>query len=66
MNDQSITEPPAEVVGAVRTLQDDRDELLELLGHVVDGLTYTSRDDVALIQIPAGVFAAISERVGRT
>lgn len=54
------------VIAAVESMQAERDELLELLGHVVDGLTYTSRDDVALIQIPADVFAAISERVGRT
>jgi len=53
----------AAVIDAVADLQAERNELRELLALVVEGYTRTSRDDVALVQIPAGVMAEIRLRI---
>jgi hypothetical protein len=53
----------AAVLEAVADIQAERNELRRLLATVVEGHTRTSRDDVALVQIPAGVMAEIRLRV---
>lgn len=53
----------AAVIDAVADIQAERNELHDLLVAVVDGYLRTSRDDVALVQIPAGVMAEIRLRV---
>jgi hypothetical protein len=58
MNEQQVA-----VIDAVADIQAERDELRGLLATVVEGYTKTSRDDVALVQIPAGVMAEIRLRV---
>jgi hypothetical protein len=52
-----------EIVAAVRGLQEERDRLLGLLAEVAEGHVRTSRDDVALVQLPAGVFEQIRAAV---
>lgn len=51
------------VIDAVTDIQSERDELRALLAAVAEGYTQTSRDDVALVLIPAGVMAEIRLRV---
>jgi hypothetical protein len=58
-----MNETQAAVIDAVADIQAERDELRGLLAAVADGYTKTSRDDVALVQIPAGVMAEIRLRV---
>lgn len=55
--------PNAKVIGAVQELQDERDELLELLGIVADSHTETSRDGLAMVLLPADLLAEIRRRV---
>jgi hypothetical protein len=52
----------AAVIEVVADIQAERNELRELLAIVAAGYTRTSRDDVALVQIPASVMAEIRLR----
>jgi hypothetical protein len=54
--------PNARVVASVRALQDERDELLELLGLVTDGYVETSPDGLAMVLLPTDVLAEIRRR----
>lgn len=51
--------PNAKVIAAVQELQDERDELLELLGIVADSHTETGRDGLAMLLLPADVLDEI-------
>lgn len=51
------------VIDAVERLQADREALRQLLAHVVEGHTQTSRDDTALVLIPASVMVEIQRVV---
>lgn len=53
------------VVDSVAKLAHERNEARDLLVKVVAGHTLTSRDDVALVQIPADVFERIADFVDR-
>ena len=55
----TVTTVTTDAVAAVEQLRDDRDRLLGLLADVLAGHVQTSRDDVALVQVPAEVLAEI-------
>jgi hypothetical protein len=54
-----MTTVTTDAVAAVQQLADDRDRLLGLLADVLAGHLQTSRDDVALVQVPAEVLTGI-------
>src|SRR3712207_5957582 len=56
---EGMTTVTTDAVAAVQQLRDDRDRLLGLLADVLAGHVQTSRDDVALVQVPAEVLAEI-------
>lgn len=60
----SATQQERQVIDLVEALQAERDELLELLGHVVAASVTTTPNGNAAAVIPAAVIAEIRRRVG--